>query len=327
MQKLRSDTSAWQYLLQIVAYIEEDKPQKAIRLSAYWSIGSAIEQIRLDHNFDAKMLSAKLVVLRDGLQPKYGNRYRLSNLKKMHRFYQLYPQWLPGFERLSWSHIVLLLKIKDRPECDFLLEQCLRQHWSVPVLKRQIQTQYYQRYFSRTATKASLITTSIQPSYVLEFSGLSPKNTFQERQLEQRLIDQLQFFMLELGQGFSFVERQIRLTVGEGEHYYVDLIFYNYLQRRFVLIDLKTKPLRHQDIGQMDFYQRFFDQHHRLEGDLPTMGLLLCPEIPEGLTQYSLLAEHPYLEAATYGLHFHKNQPNTFQLDEATQRFVDGFTK
>ena len=211
---------------------------------------------------------------------------------------------------LSWTHFRLLLSVEDPQARNWYQQEAAEQHWSTRQLERQISVLYYERLLGsrkkapvRKEAAAKLATIEpdqfIRDPYVLEFLDLKDYPALRESAVEQAIIDNLQSFLLELGKGFSFVARQKRLRFEE-EDFYVDLVFYNFLLKCFVLIDLKAGKLTHQDIGQMDSYVRVFDAHARPTGDNPTIGLILCSKKNEAVARYSVLSEGRRIFAARY---------------------------
>jgi predicted nuclease of restriction endonuclease-like (RecB) superfamily len=211
---------------------------------------------------------------------------------------------------LSWTHYRLLLGVEDPQAREWYMNEAAEQHWSTHQLERQTSVLYYERLLvsrrkapvrGEAATKLATVEPEqfIRDPYILEFLDLKDYPALRESAVEQVIIDNLQAFLLELGKGFSFVARQKRMRF-EDEDFYVDLVFYNYLLKCFVLIDLKVGKLAHQDIGQMDSYVRMFDAHARLEGDNPTIGLILCSKKNEAIAKYSVLSEARQIFAAKY---------------------------
>ncbi|HTG34985.1 MAG TPA: PDDEXK nuclease domain-containing protein [Thermoanaerobaculia bacterium] len=211
---------------------------------------------------------------------------------------------------LSWTHYRLLLGVEDPQAREWYMNEAAEQHWSTRQLERQISVLYYERLLvsrrkapvrREAATRLATVEPEqfIRDPYILEFLDLKEYPALRESAVEQVIIDNLQAFLLELGKGFSFVARQKRMRF-EDEDFYVDLVFYNYLLKCFVLIDLKVGKLAHQDIGQMDSYVRMFDAHARPEGDNPTIGLILCSKKNEAIAKYSVLSEARQIFAAKY---------------------------
>jgi predicted nuclease of restriction endonuclease-like (RecB) superfamily len=227
---------------------------------------------------------------------------------------------------LSWTHYRLLLKV-ERPDVrKFYMDECIAANWSTRQLERQINSFYYERLLSsrnkgRVRDEIKKLEHSPAPQdiikdpYVLEFLGMRESRAYLERELEQGLINKLHDFLLELGKGFSFVARQKRITI-DGDHFYIDLVFYNYFLKCFVLIDLKVGKLTHQDIGQMDFYARYFEKEIRLPEDNPTVGLILCAEKNEAMAKYTLLGNSKNVFASKYKLYL----PTEKELKEELKR-------
>jgi len=213
---------------------------------------------------------------------------------------------------LSWTHYRLLLKLENPKARNFYIQECIESNWSTRQLERQINSFYYERLLSsqnkqvvRDEAETNAVTLKpeniIKDPYIFEFLNLK-ENTFLEKDLEEALIGKLQTFLLELGKGFAFVAQQQRITA-DGEHFYVDLVFYNYLLKCFVLIDLKLGKLTHQDIGQMDFYVRYYENEVKTSTDNPTIGIILCSEKNETIIKYSILEESQQLFASKYKLY------------------------
>jgi len=216
---------------------------------------------------------------------------------------------------LSWSHYRLLMRVGNRNARQFYIDEAANQNWNVEQLKRQINTFYYERLIASTDKDAvlqeateKLKPLATQPGEILkdpnvfEFLGLKQDIRYFEHELEQAIIDNLQSFLLEFGKGFAFVARQ-QLIRTETKDFYIDLVFYNYLLKCFVIIDLKTKELTHQDVGQLDMYVKMYDDLKRTETDNPTIGILLCADKDETIVKYSILKENQQLFASKYMLY------------------------
>lgn len=216
---------------------------------------------------------------------------------------------------LSWTHYRTLLRVENEDARNYYMNEAAEQKWSTRVLERQINSLYFERLLSSKNKKALIekvkkeaqddqpsILDFVKDPYILEFLTLNPSATLYERELETELLNKLQSFLLELGKGFSFVARQQRISA-EGEHFYIDLVFYNYILKCFVLIDLKVGKLSHQDIGQMDLYVRYYEDQVKQKTDNPTIGLILCTEKNETIVKYSVLKESKQLFASRYKLY------------------------
>ena len=304
------------------------KVQTAINFAmveAYWEIGRQIEQAVGNRAEYGKSL---LQFISEELSAEFGKGFTVRNLQTMRQFYQTFPNTHTLCAELSWSHYRLLIRIDNEERRIFYLNECKETNWSVRQLERQITTFYYERLLATTkkdreSVKNEINTTEpktdpdyiLKDPYILEFLDLKENKKYHESELEQALIDKLQSFLLELGKGFSFVARQKRITI-EGDHYYIDLVFYNYILKCFIIIDLKTGKLNYQDIGQIDFYVRFFDDQIKLPEDNPTLGIILCADKNETMAKYSVLSDKDNLLASKYLLYI----PSEEELKKELER-------
>ena len=277
----------------------------------YWEIGRVIVEEeqkgkeRAEYGLNLlKMLSIKLT-------KEFGRGFDESNLRNIRQFYILFPNRDALRNELSWTHYRLLIRIEREDSRSFYLNETINSKWSTRELERQISSLLYERIAlskdkeKEMSLKGQVIEKPadvIKDPYVLEFLGLKENAQYLERDMEKVLIEKLKEFLLELGKGFSFIERQKRITV-DGDHYYIDLVFYNYILKCFFLIDLKVGKLTHHDIGQMDFYVRYFEKEEKLEGDNPAIGLILCSDKNEVMAKYTLLSENKGVFASKYKLY------------------------
>ena len=242
---------------------------------------------------------------------------------------------LKGFHpNLSWSHYRALMRVEDKKACDFYEIETIACGWSKRQLERQIHSLFYERLLvskdkqemlleSRAEADGSLMPLDVlKDPYVLEFLDLPDSAKIHESDLEQAIIDKLQHFLLELGKGFSFVARQKRMRFGD-EDFYVDLVFYNFILKCFVLIDLKIGKLTHQDIGQMDGYVRMYEEYGKVEGDNPTIGLILCSEKNEAIARYSVLNDSKQLFASKYMLYLPTEEDLERELERERRMIED----
>jgi len=280
-------------------------------VQAHWQIGQKIlleeQKGKARAEYGRYLLSQLSVKLTD----IYGKGFDESNLRHMRNFYYVNPIQDALRPELSWTHYRILLKVSNEEARAYYMHEAAEQRWSTRDLQRQLSTQYYERVLAHHPNVVPKIPVSenelerttpadvIKDPVVMEFLNISPRKKIQENVLEEALMNQLQEFLLELGKGFSFVGQQYRIST-ETDHYYVDIVFYNYILKCFVLIDLKTGKLSHQDIGQMDFYVRYFEDQVKLKGDNPTIGLILCAEKDNAIAKYSLLSDSKQIFASKY---------------------------
>ena len=278
-------------------------------VTAYWEIGEQIYKACGD-NDRAEYGKNLLQFLSKQLTSEFGKGFSVANLRNMRQFYCMFPIRYTLCSELSWSHYRLLMRISDEKERAFYTEECAKSAWSVRQLERQIHTMYYQRLLSsqdKAPVSAEIQTTEPKPEYekivkdpyVMEFLQIKPDTHVFESDLEQALIDHLQQFLLELGRGFSFVARQKRFTL-DGQNFYIDLVFYNYILKCFVLIDLKMGQLTHQDIGQMQMYVNYYTRELMNEGDNPPIGIVLCADKSDAIVKYTLPENNSQIFASKY---------------------------
>ena len=237
---------------------------------------------------------------------------------------------------LSWSHYERLMRIKNEDERDWYMREAAGESWSVRTLNRNIGSQYYHRLLQTPESKRGEVIDEMQRltadyqkdrhkflrnPVVAEFLGFSQDAAYSETNLESAIIDHLQKFILELGKGYAFVARQQRIKTDIGE-YYIDLVFYNYILKCFLLIDLKTSRITHEDIGQMDMYIRMYDELKCSEGDNPTIGLLLCSETSKDLARYSILKDSKQLYAAKYLTYLPTKEQLTAEIEHQKEIFA-----
>jgi predicted nuclease of restriction endonuclease-like (RecB) superfamily len=280
-------------------------------VKAYWNIGKAIIEEEQNGKDRAEYGKELIKQLSQNLAKEYGKGFTETNLKYMRQFYQLFEKSHTLRDELSWTHYRLLLKVKEEQARAFYMQEAIDCNWSTRSLERQINNLYYQRMLMSRNTqivkdeaieKTNQQTPQdiIKDPYVLEFLGLKDNTNFRESELEQAIINKLQDFLMELGKGFAFVGRQYRLSTETGKHFYADLVFYNYILKCFLIIDLKTTELTHQDIGQMDMYVRYFEDKIKQETDNPTIGLILCTKKDSTVVKYSLLNDSNQIFASKY---------------------------
>ena len=285
-------------------------------VEAYWLVGKRIVEQEQEGEERAKYGAEIIKSLSIELSNSLGRGFSETNIRNFRLFYLNFPDFSSIQQtlsaKLSWSHFQLLMRVPDTNARQYYLKEAAEQNWSVRTLERNIDTLYYQRLISSQISQEVELEMKEktkdfqQDSYefiknptVLEFLNIPVKYAYTENQLEQALIDNLQNFMLELGKGFAFVARQKHVRT-ETADFFIDLVFYNYILKCFVIIELKTNKLTHQDIGQLDMYVRMFDDLEKRIGDNPTIGILLCTETDRTIAKYSVLNDNKQLFANKY---------------------------
>ena len=297
----------------------------------YFNIGSTINELIEINNFES---SQNEIIKRfsEKLTKEFGVGFSVPTLKKMKKFYLTYRGGSTLWNQLSWSHNRLIMNISEENKRNFYLEECINSNWSVRQLERQINSFYYERLIStndnnkdevrneiNSLEKKEKVKNFIKDPYVLEF--LDIKSTrFLEKDLEANLLEHISEFLLELGRGFSFVARQKRIDV-DGDNFYIDLVFYNYVLKCFVLIDLKLDKLTHQDIGQMVFYVRYYDNEIKDNQDNPTIGIILCSDKKDTIVKYSVLNDNKNLFASKYQLYLPTEKELAIEIERQKAEF------
>ncbi len=305
-------------------------------VEAYWSIGHLImdtigEDARSDYG---KHL---MRYLSERLTADFGRGFDESNLRNMRRFYMTFPIRDALRPELSWTHYRMIMKVDEPKAREYYMNECARGIWSTRQLDRQINSFCYERVLSsknRDAVRDEILLKEpgigphdvIKDPYVLEFLGLQQSDDLYETEIERALVTHIQKFLLELGRGFTFEARQKRISF-DGEHYFIDLVFYNYfvfynyLLRCFVLIDLKTGRLTHQDIGQMSMYVNYYTREKMNEGDNPPIGILLCADKSESVVRYTLPEDNSQIFASKYQLYLPTEEELRREI-EAEQQLI-----
>ena len=281
----------------------------AVQVRACWEIGRHIVEFEQQGHARATYGARLLPQLAERLSHEFGAGFDARNLRHMRSFFQAFPFWNVVRTELSWTHYRTLLRVDSEAARQWYMNEAIAQNWSSRALERQIGTLYYERLLSSQDKAAVQAEASsqlaplnqsprafVRDPVLLEFLGLPGTGRLLESALEQGLMDKLQAFLLELGKGFAFVARQQRIST-ESKDFYIDLVFYNYLLKCFVLFDLKTGELTHQDIGQMDMYVRIYDDLKRSPDDNPTVGIILCSQKDASVVRYSVLNDSEQLFA------------------------------
>ncbi|MBI3651103.1 MAG: DUF1016 domain-containing protein [Acidobacteria bacterium] len=300
---------------------------------AYWLIGQAIVEYEQRGKNRAEYGEQLIESLSARLTEEFGKGFDRSNLWHMRKFHLTFPNFLDALRReLSWTHYRLLLKVENADARDFYATEAAEANWSTRQLERQLNSLFYERV-ALSRQKRALLKESreqaekqtpldfIKDPFVLEFLGLPEAHSLSESELETALLDHLQQFLLELGKGFSFIARQQRITL-DGDHFYIDLVFYNRLLRCFVLVDLKIGRLTHGDLGQIQMYTNFYTRERREEWENPAIGILLCAEKNDAVVRYTLAEEQAQIFASRYQLYLPTAEELRVELQHEQQHFA-----
>ena len=300
--------------------IEQSREQayasiNTLMIQSNWLVGRRIVEEEQGGAARAEYGKALLKNLAAELMPLYGNSYSARRLQDYRQFYLYFKDieiWHSRVPNLTWTHYRELLTVSDPVARHWYMHEAAREMWSVRTLHRNISSQYYHRLLQSQAKSEVIdemkqITAPMQGDklefiknpVVAEFLGLAKNAKFSETELESAIITHLQQFIIELGRGYAFVARQQHIRTDMGD-FYIDLVFYNYILKCFMLVDLKTEQISHQDVGQMDMYVRMYDELKRTEGDNPTIGLILCSRTSEDMARYSMLKDNDRLFQAKY---------------------------
>lgn len=302
-------------------------------VQSYWEIGRLLVEDEQQGESRAEYGKAVLQNISERLTAMFGKGFDVTNLRKMRQFFLVFPIRDSLRPELSWTHYRRLIQVENPQAREWYLKEAIEQNWSVRALDRQISVLYYERLLAsqnrplieqeaqqKTAPLKESIQDYLRDPYILDFLNLQDKS-YQENDVEQAIISNLQQFLLELGKGFAFVERQKRIRFDD-EDFYIDLVFYNFKLKCFLLIDLKIGKLKHQDIGQMDTYVRLYDEQFKGEDDNPTIGLVLCSEQSEAVAKYSVLADRKQIFSAKYLPYLPTELELKIQLERVRERLL-----
>ena len=297
-------------------------------IETYWKVGKHIVDFEQKGNTKAEYGTQLLRKLSKDLTVRLGKGFSHSNLSNMRKFYEYYPIFQTS-GKLTWSHICEILRLEDPLERNFYEKQVENEKWSVRTLQRQIKTSLFLR-LATNKNKSEILELShkgiqiatpediIKDTYTLEFLNLSENSKYTEGDVENKIIDNLQHFLLELGKGFTFVGRQYAMVIS-GRHYYCDLVFYHRILKCFVLIDLKIKPLQHEDIGQMNTYLGYFALEENMEDDNPPIGIILTRNKDKLLVEYATYGLNTQLFVSKYELYL----PNRDDLKKLVDNILN----
>lgn len=325
-------------LIQNIAHIIEQARSQvrqtvnSAMVLSYWEIGRLLVEDEQNGEQRAEYGKQTLKTVSERLTEMFGKGFDERNLRKMRQFYLTFPIRDSLRPELSWTHYRRLLRVENQQAREWYINETIENNWSVNALDRQISVFYYERLLAsqskalvtqeaeqKTEPLQETIQDYLRDPYILDFLNLQDKS-YQESTVEQAIISNLQDFLLELGKGFAFVERQKRLRFDD-EDFYIDLVFYNFKLKCFLLVDLKIGKLKHQDIGQMDTYVRLYDEQFKGEDDNPTIGLVLCSEPSEAVAKYSVLADRKQIFAAKYLPYLPTELELKQQIEKVKERF------
>ena len=307
-----------------------------IMTQAYWLIGYRI--VEQEQNGEKRAGYGEKIIenLSKALNNEIGSGMSVAQLRNCRQFYLTFPDNEIRYtlcSELSWSHIRLIMRLDTEKERNYYIEQSKKGAWSVRQLERNIKTDMYHRVLqnqieSGETNEVAVKTPEnyIKDPYILEFLGIKPDVSSTEKDIENAIIENMEKFLLEMGKGFSFVERQMHIKT-ETQDFYIDLVFYNYILKCFVLVDLKRGSLKHQDIGQMDMYVRMFDSLKKADDDNPTIGIIFCADKDESIVKYSVLNESEQIFASKYKTFLPTEEELRLELDRNRRYLEDKYSE
>ncbi len=320
---IESDTKLVGLVEQISQEVEQRKRSLVLNINStiietYWNIGKYIVEFEQDGFAKAKYGTSLLTNLARMLKAKIGRGYSRPNLNNMRKFYLLYPICQTVSDKLTWSHICELITIDDPLEREFYEHECISCKWDVRSLRRQMDSGLFLRLavskdkdgilqLAQNGQTVDAPEDVVKNTYTLEFLGINDKKVYKESELEQKLIDNMQTFLLELGRGFAFIGRQYSLTINN-YHYHIDLVFYHRILKCFVLIDLKRGAVKHKDIGQMNMYMGYFAKEENTEGDNPPIGIIMSHYKDDLMVEYATYGMDSNLFVSKYELYLPKKE-------------------
>lgn len=315
MNEIQDIQSLYTQVREIIASARQNAVRSVdfCRVQMYWSIGQRIFETEQKGKDRAEYGSYLLKNLAEKLEPEYGSGFSVRQLEMCRQFYRTYPIANTLYSQLNWSQYKLLIAIKDESKREYYQLEAVNNCWTKRELERQINSQLYERLLLSNDKESVLAIARkeripqkpqeiIKDPMVLEFLGLERKSTYYEKDLENALITHLQNFLLELGNGFTFVARQKRILI-EDDEFFADLVFYNRLLRCFVVIELKTEKLTHQDLGQLQMYVNYFDRVEKTPDENSTIGILLCTSKNDTVVKMTLPEDNSSIMASQYQLY------------------------
>lgn len=319
----------------IIAH-SKDKAIKAVdhqRTLMYWHIGERIFEEEQKGKDRADYGTFLIKYLSEQLQPEFGSGFSIRQINLYRQFYRTFTNVHTLYAQLSWSQYKLLLSVNSQDKREFYIAETIKNNWTVRQLERQIHTSLYERLLLSNDKESVLAVAKkeklpsdakeiIKDPMFLEFLGLKKESAYYERDLESAIITHLQEFLLELGNGFSFVARQKRIHI-EGDEFFVDLVFYNRILQCFVIIEIKTHKLTHQDIGQLQMYVNYYDRTEKLPHENSTIGILLCADKNDAVVKFTLPENQKQIIASQYELYLPTEQQLMAELNKELENFEE----
>lgn len=329
------NTSILREVKSIIATAKE-KAIRAVdneRVIMYWHIGKVIFEEEQQGKDRADYGSYLIKYLSEQLQPEFGDSFSFRNLNLFRQFYRVFPIVNAVRSQFTWTHFRMLMRIENEDKREYYIAELTKNNWTSRQLERQINSQLYERLLlsndkesvlaiARGEKQPSEAKEIIKDPLVLEFLGLKREATYYEKDMESAIITHLQDFLLELGNGFSFVARQKRIHL-EGDEFFADLVFYNRLLQCFVIIEIKTHKLTHQDIGQLQMYVNYYDRDEKLPHENATIGILLCADKNNAVVKYSLPENNRQIFASQYELYLPSEQQLVAEMKKEIERLSD----
>ncbi|MEA5138567.1 PDDEXK nuclease domain-containing protein [Arcicella rigui] len=315
--------------IKAVIFASQERAIRAVdheRTMMYWHIGKYIFEEEQQGKDRAEYGKYLLKYLSQQLEPEFGSGYGIRQLERCRKFYRQFPIASALRTQLNWTQYKLLISIEDSDKREFYIAESIKNHWTSRQMERQINSLLYERLLmsndkesvlavARGEKQVSEVKEIVKDPMFLEFLGLKRESSYYEKDLEQAIITHLQDFLLEMGNGFSFVARQKRILL-EDDEFFVDLVFYNRLLQCFVIIEIKTHKLTHQDVGQLQMYVNYYDRIEKLPHENPTIGILLCTDKNDTVVKFSLPENEKQIVASKYELVL----PTEKQLVEAISK-------
>jgi predicted nuclease of restriction endonuclease-like (RecB) superfamily len=323
--------------IQLIVAAAKDKAIRSVdneRVLMYWQIGKVIFEEEQQGQERATYGQFLIKSIAKEFQPKFGSGFSVRQLERYRQFYRVFPIASALRTQFNWTHYKTLLGIEHEDKKEFYIAEAEKNNWSARQLERQVNSQLFERLLLSNDVKAVLAVAreEKQPSdakeiikdpMVLEFLGLKRESTYYEKDIETAIITHLQEFLLEIGNGFSFVARQKRIHI-EGDEFFIDLVFYNRLLQCFVVVELKTTKLNHQDIGQLQMYVNYYDRFEKQDFENPTIGILLCADKNDAMVKITLPENNKTIIASKYQLYLPTEQQLIDEVKKEIEKLDQG---